>query len=61
MKKETKRKLLTFVVAIALPLIIGGFSAFLTKDNMSMYEEVVPRLCHLLLFFFPLCGQFFMF
>ena len=53
MKKETKRKLLTFVVAIALPLIIGGFSAFLTKDNMSMYEEVVSPPLSPPAFLFP--------
>lgn len=40
MKKDTKRRLLTFVIAIALPLAIGGFSAFLTKDNMNIYEEI---------------------
>ena len=40
MKKETKRTVLTFVIAIALPLVIGGFSAFLTKDNMNIYEEI---------------------
>ena len=40
MKKEAKSKILTFIIAIALPLAIGGFSAFLTKDNMNIYEEV---------------------
>ena len=40
MKKETKRTVLTFVIAIALPLAIGGFSAFLTKDNMNIYGEI---------------------
>ncbi len=40
MKKDTKRKIITFVIAVALPLAIGGFSAFLTKDNMNIYEEI---------------------
>ena len=40
MKKETKRTVLTFVISIALPLVIGGFSAFLTKDNMNIYSEI---------------------
>lgn len=40
MKKETKRKILTFVIAIIIPLAIGGFSAYLTKDNMNIYEEI---------------------
>lgn len=40
MKKETKKKILTFVIAIIIPLAVGGFSAFLTKDNMDIYETV---------------------
>ena len=40
MKKETKRTVLTFVISIALPLAIGGFSAFLTRDNMNIYGEI---------------------
>ena len=40
MRKETKRTVLTFVISIALPLAIGGFSAFLTRDNMNIYEEI---------------------
>ena len=40
MRKETKSTVLTFVISIALPLAIGGFSAFLTKDNMNIYEEI---------------------
>lgn len=40
MKKETKRTVLTFVIAIVIPLAIGGFSAFLTRDNMNIYEEI---------------------
>ncbi len=40
MKKETKRSILTFTIAIIIPLFIGGLSAFLTKDNMNIYEEI---------------------
>ena len=40
MKKETKKKILTFIIAIVIPLAVGGFSAFLTKDNMNIYEEI---------------------
>ncbi len=40
MKKETKSKLTTFIIAIIIPLAIGGFSAFLTKDNMDIYGEI---------------------
>ena len=40
MKKETKSKLTTFIIAIIIPLAIGGFSAFLTKNNMDIYGEI---------------------
>lgn len=40
MKKETKSTALTFLIAIIIPLAIGGFSAFLTRNNMNLYEEV---------------------
>ena len=40
MKKETKRNILTFTIAIIVPLFIGGLSAFLTRDNMNIYEEI---------------------
>lgn len=40
MKKETKNKILTFISAIIIPLAVGGFSAFLTKDSMNIYETV---------------------
>ncbi len=40
MKKETKRTILTFVIAIIIPLAIGGFSAFLTRENMKLYDEI---------------------
>lgn len=40
MKKETKSTVLTFIIAIIIPLAIGGISAFLTKDNMNIYGEI---------------------
>ncbi len=40
MKKETKNLILTFVIAVVIPLAIGGLSAFLTRDNMNIYEEL---------------------
>ena len=40
MKKETKNIVLTFVTAIAIPLAVGGLSAFLTRNNMNIYEEL---------------------
>ncbi len=40
MKKETKNNILIFAVAVIIPLAVGGFSAFLTKDNMNIYEEI---------------------
>ena len=40
MKKETKNTVLTFAAAVIIPLAVGGLSAFLTRDNMNIYEEV---------------------
>ena len=40
LKKDTERIVKAFIIAIALPLVIGGFSAFLTKDNMNIYGEI---------------------
>lgn len=40
MRKETKRKILTYVVAIAVPLAVGAVSALLTRGNMGIYQEV---------------------
>lgn len=40
MKKETKRSILTFIISIIIPLFIGGLSAFLTRDNMNIYDEI---------------------
>ncbi len=31
----------TFIVAIAIPLGVGLLSAFLTKDNMTIYEDLI--------------------
>lgn len=40
MKKETKKKITVFLVSIIIPLAVGALSAFLTKDNMNIYEEI---------------------
>lgn len=40
MKKKTKSIVLTFIIAIAVPLATGGLSALLTKDNMNIYGEI---------------------
>ncbi len=35
----------TFIVSIAIPMAIGALSAFFTKDNMDIYEElIVPNI-----------------
>lgn len=53
MKKENKNKLITFIIAVIIPLAIGGFSAFLTKDNMNIYEEINTPLLSPPPFLFP--------
>ena len=41
MRKETKKKILLFTVAIVIPLAVGGLSALLTAGNMNIYGELV--------------------
>lgn len=42
MNKRSKK---SYFIAILIPLAIGGFSYFLTKNNMNLYQEVtVPTL-----------------
>ena len=40
MKESTKNNIKTYIIAIAIPLAVGLLSAFLTKDNMSLYSEI---------------------
>ena len=40
MKNKLKENLVTYTVAIALPLAVGLLSAFLTRGNMSLYSEI---------------------
>lgn len=40
MKNKKKNKVIIFTVAVAIPLFVGGVAAFLTKDNMDIYETV---------------------
>ena len=37
MNKSSRK---TTLLAILIPLAIGGFSYFLTKDNMNLYQEI---------------------
>lgn len=41
MNKETKSKITAFIIAVAIPLATGGFSAFLTRNNMDIYEKII--------------------
>ncbi|MGN0447010.1 MAG: TspO/MBR family protein [Acutalibacteraceae bacterium] len=36
MRKETK----SYIIGALIPLIIGGFAAFLTRNSMNLYEEI---------------------
>lgn len=40
MRKKTKEYLKIFIIAILLPLAVGGLSAFLTMGNMDIYKEL---------------------
>ena len=40
MWKKTKPYILPFAVAIAIPLAVGLLSAFLTRDNMDIYDKI---------------------
>ncbi len=35
------KQLKTYVVSILIPLLIGGISAFLTRGNMMLYDEII--------------------
>ena len=34
------KRVLSFILSIALALAVGGLSAFLTRDSMNIYEEI---------------------
>ncbi len=36
-----KKKILSYVIGILIPLAVGGLSALLTKDNMDIYKTIV--------------------
>ena len=40
MRRDTARNLKIFAIAIAIPLLVGGLSALLTRGNMQIYSEV---------------------
>ena len=35
-----KEKIKQYAIGIAIPLLVGGFSAFLTRNNMDLYSDV---------------------
>ncbi|MBQ3065079.1 MAG: tryptophan-rich sensory protein [Clostridia bacterium] len=40
MTEQTKKKITVYAISIAIPLAVGGLSAYLTKDNMQIYSTV---------------------
>ena len=40
MRKKTKEYWKIFTLSILLPLAVGGLSAFLTRGNMDIYNEL---------------------
>ena len=40
MQRDTARNLKIFAIAIAIPLLVGGLSALLTRGNMQIYSQV---------------------
>ncbi|MBQ8858950.1 MAG: tryptophan-rich sensory protein [Clostridia bacterium] len=40
MSENTKNKIKVYVIAILIPLAVGGLSAFLTMDSMQIYGEI---------------------
>lgn len=35
------KKIKSYIIAIAIPLIVGGLSALLTMGNMNIYEDII--------------------
>ena len=35
-----KRRIKTYVIAILIPLAVGGLAAFLTRNNMNLYAQI---------------------
>ncbi len=35
-----KKQIKTYVIAILIPLAVGGLAAFLTRNNMDLYEQI---------------------
>ncbi len=35
------KKLKTYVISILIPLAVGGLAAFLTRNNMMLYDDIV--------------------
>ena len=48
------KKIKPYIIALLIPLAVGGLSAFLTKDNISLYRDVVTPPLSPPSFLFPL-------
>lgn len=48
-----RKKYRTFIISIPVSLAIGGFSAFLTRDNMQLFGEISKPLLSPPAFLFP--------
>lgn len=40
MKNETKQKIKIYAIAILIPLLVGALSAYLTRNNMQIYQSI---------------------
>ncbi len=40
MKTQTKKTIWTYIIAIAIPLVVGGLSALFTMGNMDFYDTI---------------------
>jgi tryptophan-rich sensory protein len=60
-RKKTKEYLKIFIIAILLPLAVGGLSAFLTMGNMDIYKELKQPPLAPPAWLSPWCGRFCMF
>ena len=40
MENKTKKTILTYIIAIIIPLAVGGLASIITKPNMNIYDSV---------------------
>ena len=38
--KNKKKNIIIFVISILIPLAVGGFAAYLTRNSMDLYSEI---------------------